>query len=105
MIRVSVLYPKTSDSHFDMNYYLTKHIPRVKARLQGMGLKGTQVDEGLGSAAPGEPAPFAAIGYLTFDKIENVQQAFGTHGAELMGDIPNFTNVQPQVQISSIVSE
>jgi hypothetical protein len=35
MIRVTVLFPKTSDSHFDMNYYLTKHVPMTKAKLQG----------------------------------------------------------------------
>ena len=30
MIRVSVLYPKTSDSRFDMGYYLSKHVTSPK---------------------------------------------------------------------------
>jgi hypothetical protein len=25
------------------------------------------------------------------------------HGKEIMGDIPNYTNIQPQIQISEIV--
>ena len=105
MIRVSVLYPKTGESRFDMNYYLTKHVPMVKARLQGMGLRGVQIDEGLGSAVPDQPPPFAVIGHMTFDKVEDLQQGLAAHGAEIMGDIPNFTNVQPQMQISRIAQE
>jgi hypothetical protein len=28
----------------------------------------------------------------------------GVHGKEIMGDIPNYTNIQPTMQISEIVS-
>ena len=104
MIRVTVLFPRTSDSHFDMDYYLSKHVPMTKAKLQGSGIPvEAQVDEGLGTATPGEPAPYAAIGYLLFEKMEDLQNGLTTHGAEIMADIPNFTNVQPQIQIGSIV--
>jgi hypothetical protein len=27
----------------------------------------------------------------------------GQHGKELLGDVPNFTNIQPQIQISEII--
>ena len=104
MIRVTVLFPKTSDSHFDMDYYLTNHVPMTKAILQSAGFNvEAQVDEGLGSVVPGEPAPYAAIGYLLFEKMEDLQNGLATHGAEIMADIPNFTNVQPQIQIGNIV--
>jgi uncharacterized protein (TIGR02118 family) len=102
MIRVAILYPKTESSTFDMAYYLNKHIPLVLARLSSMGLRRIEVDGGLGGAAPGQPAPFAAIGYMTFDTLEDLQGGLATHGAELMGDIPNFTNVQPLIQVSQI---
>ena len=104
MIRVTVLFPKTSDSHFDMEYYLSKHVPMTKAKFQGLGLTvEAEVDEGLGSITPGEPAPYAAIGYLLFENLEDLQKGLATHGAEILADIPNFTNVQPQIQIGSIV--
>lgn len=104
MIRVTVLFPKTSDSHFDMEYYLNKHVPMTKAKLQGLGFPvEAQVDEGVASLTPGEPAPYAAIGYLMFEKMEDLQHGLATHGAEIMSDIPNFTNVQPQIQIGSVV--
>jgi len=104
MIRVTTLFPKTSDSHFDMDYYLTKHVPMTTSRLQSLGFSvEAQVDEGLGTVTPGEPAPYAAIGYLLFEKIEDLQNGLAAHGAEIMADIPNFTNVQPQIQIGNIV--
>jgi uncharacterized protein (TIGR02118 family) len=105
MIRVAVLYPNTNETHFDWDYYLTKHVPLAKARYQGKGLLGIQVDEGLGGAAPGQPAPFAAIFSMTFATIEDLQTAVSAHGAEVTADIPNFTNVQPLVQVSRIVVE
>src|SRR4026208_2034473 len=104
MIRVTVLFPRTSDSHFDMEYYLTKHVPMTKARLQSLGIPvEAEVDEGLGSIVPGEPAPYAAIGYLLFEKMEDLQNGLPPLCAEVVADIPNFTNVQPQIQIGNIV--
>ena len=102
MIRVSVLYPKTDESTFDMDYYVTKHGPLVEKLLTPMGMVSLEVDEGLGSAAPGQPAPFACIGHMTFKTMDAFQQAFGPNAPALMGDIPNFTNVEPVVQISQI---
>ena len=104
MIRVTTLWPKTSDSHFDMDYYLSKHVPMTISKLQSLGIPvAAEVDEGLGTLTPGEPAPYAAIGYLLFENMEDLQKGLATHGAEIMGDIPNFTNVQPQIQIGNIV--
>jgi uncharacterized protein (TIGR02118 family) len=104
MIRLTALWPKTNDSHFDMEYYLSKHVPMAKAKFQSLGLSvEAEVDEGLGSLTPGEPAPYAAIGYLLFENMEDLQKGLATHGAEILADIPNFTNVQPQIQIGSVV--
>jgi|SRR5947209_2564047 uncharacterized protein (TIGR02118 family) len=105
MFRVAVMYLKTKDSYFDMSYYLNKHVPMVQARLKPLGLLKAEIDEGMASAVPGEQAPFMTIGILSFEKIEDFQKGMGLHAAEIMGDIPNFTNVQPQIQISRVVLE
>ena len=69
MIRVTVLFPKTSNSHFDMDYYLSKHVPMTTAKLQSLGFPvEAEVDEGLGGIPSGD-APYAAIGYLLFEKM------------------------------------
>ena len=104
MIRLTALWPKTNDSHFDMDYYLSKHVPMTKSRFQGSGIPvEAEVDEGLGGFPPGEPAPYAAIGYLLFENMEDLQKGLAAHAAEILADVPNFTNVQPQIQIGSVV--
>jgi hypothetical protein len=63
MIRVTVLFPKTNDSHFDMDYYLSKHVPMTTSRLQSLGIPvEAEVDAGLGSIPLGALAPYARLG-------------------------------------------
>jgi uncharacterized protein (TIGR02118 family) len=87
MIKVSVLYPNTEGSKFDMGYYLNTHIPLVQ-RLLGAALKGVAVDQGVGGEEPGSRPPYLAMGHLLFESVEAVQRAFGTHGHALTADIP-----------------
>ncbi len=103
MIRVSVFYPAKDGGKFDHEYYAKKHMPLVKARVGGLGLLRLEIDKGLAGGAPGAPAPFVCVGHLYFNSVADFQAAMKAHGAELMGDVPNFTNIQPQVQISEIV--
>ena len=102
MIRVSVLYPKSDNSHFDLDYYLTKHIPMTKELLTPTGIVRIEVDEGLAGFPPDQPATYHAIGYLVFEKIEDLQNGMAAQGAAILGDIPNYTNVQPIVQVNRI---
>ena len=99
MIKVSVLYPNGANSNFDMNYYLTKHILMVKQKL-GSACKSVAVEEGMAGGAPGSPATYLAMAHLTFESIDAFQKAFGPHADAIMGDVPNYTNTQPIVQIS-----
>ncbi len=103
MIKVSVFYPNEEGKKFDMDYYSGKHMPMVQSRLDSMGLLRIEVERGVSSADPNAPAPFVAIGVLYFNTAEEVHEGFKTHGREIMGDIPNYTDIAPQFQISEIV--
>ena len=100
MIKVSVFYPNSTGAKFDMAYYTTKHMPMVK-RL-ATGCQSIHAEHGLGGGAPGAPATYIAIGHLTFDSVEAFQTGFTPHAGEILGDIPNYTNVEPVIQISQI---
>ena len=102
-IKVSVMYPGGEGNTFDMDYYLNTHIPMVESLL-GDALKGASVDNGLGGAMPGSPAPYMAIGHLYFDTVEAFGNAFAPNADKIMGDIPNYTNTQPEVQMSEVVA-
>ena len=101
MIKVSVMYPNSPDATFDIDYYCNSHVPMVSEKL-GAALKGVSIDSGLAGSGSGETAPFIAMGHLVFDSVEDFQQAFGPKTEEIMADLANFTNVQPQIQISEI---
>ena len=101
MIRVTVVYPNTKGSHFDIAYYCKTHIPLVQ-KLVGPTLKAVAVEHGIAGGTPGSAAPYLAIGQLQFDSVEAFQASFGPHAQEIMADIPNYTNAQPVIQISEV---
>ena len=101
MIKVSVLYPNSDDCKFDMTYYCDKHMPMVK-ELCGDACKGIAAEQGLGGAEPGSSPVYVAMGHLLFDSVDGFQAAFEPHAARIMGDIPNYTNSTPTIQISEI---
>ena len=75
----------------------------VNKNMGNRGLIKVEVDKGVSGPDPSEPAPFVAIAHLTFNTVEEVHEAFKAVGREVMGDIPNFTDIKPTVQISEIV--
>lgn len=103
MIKVSIIYPGGEDVKFDMDYFANKHVPMV-GELLGDALKGGQIDEGIAGGEPGSAAPFVAMGHLLFESVESFQAAFGPVAEKIMGDIPNYSNVGPQIQISNVVA-
>ena len=102
MIKVTVLYPQSPGTRFDHDYYRDRHMPMVQARF-GAALRRYTVERGLAGGAPGQPAPFVAGCEFFFDSVEAFQTAFGPHVAEIMGDIANYTDRQPIVQIGEVV--
>jgi len=101
MINVSIFYPNTEGSHFDLEYYLNEHMPMTIERLSP-ALKHVSVEQGLGGAIPGAAPEFVAICHLYFDSVEAFHTAFAPHAAVLQGDIPNYTDVRPIIQFSDV---
>ena len=102
MICVTVLYPRITGARFDWAYYVEKHIPMVRQKL-GAALKGVRIERGLAGEAPDSAAPYEAVVDLLFDSVEAFQAAFGAAEAEIVADIPNYTSIEPVVQISEVV--
>ena len=105
MIRVTVSYPNVAGAKFDLHYYLTRHMPMVEAKLSGHGLTGWTVDQGLSGGAPGSEAEFLIQAHLTFESVEAFEAAMASEGAEIMADIPNYTDIQPRIQVNKVLAQ
>lgn len=101
MIRVHVQYPRTEGARFDMDYYCNKHMALVKERC-GDALKGMTVEEGISGGMGGKPSANVAAGIMTFDSLDAFQAAMGPHMPEIMGDIPNYTDITPVLEITEV---
>ena len=64
-----------------------------------MGLQSVQVLRGLGTP-DGGPPPVRLMALLAWDSGEALAKAVAAHGEEIFGDIPNFTDSKPVMQIS-----
>ena len=96
MFRVSILYPTTEGASFDHDYYLKSHIPMVADRL-GANCTSWGVDKVL-------DGPYVAIGYLVVDDLTAFQTSMAEHGAEIIGDVANYTTIAPQLVVSQLVA-
>jgi uncharacterized protein (TIGR02118 family) len=103
MTIVSVLYPRHGESRFDHEYYLQKHMPLLQQRWAGMGLVKMEWMRGVAAPDGGEPG-YEVITLLSFASKEAFEAALAASGEEIIGDISNFTNVNPLIQINEPVS-
>jgi uncharacterized protein (TIGR02118 family) len=101
MIKVSILYANSEGKTFDMEYYSTKHMP-MAATLFGKSLKAMSIDKGLAGGAPGSAAPYLAVGYFFFEDMASFQAAMAPNSEKLRADVPNYTNIQPVIQVSEV---
>ena len=104
MVRITVLYPTEAGKKFDHDYYVNKHMKLVRQRLDAFGLVRTEVDRGVAGGAPGATAPYISLGHLYFDRADDFARGMDKHAAELLGDIPNYTNIPAQIQVSEIIA-
>ena len=103
MIRVSVMYPYREGARFDAQYYAEKHMQMAREAFKGHGLVDIRVDKGFVGPKPKSPPIYACIGTLTFETMDGYKAAFREHGAKLFEDIPNFTDIEPVVQVNEAV--
>jgi uncharacterized protein (TIGR02118 family) len=99
---ITVLYPNPEGVRFDFDYYTKKHATLI-TRLYGKGIARYELRKGV-SAPDGSRPPYVATVHFWIGSQAEFDAAQGKHAAELIADVPNFTNVQPTIQIDEVVS-
>jgi len=101
VVKISVLYPYSEGKAFDMDYYCKKHMAMVKEVL-GSACRGVGVDQGIAGGAPGSPPAYVAMGHIYCDSFEAFQTALGPNATKFADDMPNYTTIDPIMQISEV---
>jgi uncharacterized protein (TIGR02118 family) len=104
MIKVSVMYPNTPGARFDHEYYKSRHMPLVKSRM-GDHCQYYTVDKGLSGGASGTAATYVAMCHIFCESTAAFEAGFGPHAKEILADIPNYTDLEPVMQISEVTVE
>lgn len=104
MIKISILYPNKPNARFNMQYYQESHIPMALEIFSAHpGYQGVSIDSGLAGAIPGTIAAYAVMCHFLFDSVEDFMTAFTPHAENLQGDIANYTDIEPIIQISEVL--
>ena len=96
---VTILYKRTPDFKFDLDYFLNKHVPLVKEAWKPHGLLGATVTE----ATP--DSEYAYINAIKFKALDGWQAVLADQEklGPLMADIPKFTNAEPVFVVGKVV--
>ncbi len=62
-----------------------------------------EFDKGVSDPAGGK-APYLAIAYLKFNSGAELQTALAKHGAEIVGDIPNYPKIEMIMQVNEVMA-
>jgi uncharacterized protein (TIGR02118 family) len=95
MIAVTILYPKTDDSTFDMDYYATKHMPMFAEAIgdacQSWGVIATHGND------------YHCLAYAMVESMDAFGAAMKEKGGPVMADLPNFTTTQPVMVTGDVI--
>ncbi|MFA6114065.1 MAG: EthD family reductase [Sphingomonas sp.] len=91
MATLVVTYPAQDGAHFDLDYYIDRHLPLVRDTWSKHGLTDAR------ALIPDEVAPaYAAIALLEFSDAAAIDRALGSPEAgAVFGDVTAFTNIAP----------
>jgi uncharacterized protein (TIGR02118 family) len=62
-----------------------------------------EMDRGTSGIDHDSPAPYAAVTYLVFKSVATFRTAFTDVREDILGDLTNFTDITPHIQVSEIV--
>ncbi len=96
---LQVIYPVGENTHFDHDYYANKHFLIVDECV-GEHVQSCIVTKG-NSGGPNTPPGYHAIATIIFPDQAALDAAMPKLGPAI-ADIPNFTNVQPQMLIGEV---
>ena len=100
-VSLQVLYPIGENTHFDHDYYANKHFEIVD-NCAGEHIQSRVVTKG-NAGGPNTPPAYHAIATILFADQAAMDAAMPKMGPAIE-DIPNFTNVQPEMLLGEVTA-
>ncbi len=97
---LQVIYPASDGTTFDYDYYATSHMKIVGDAI-GQFIQSVVVTKGL-AGGPDTPPGYHAVATIVFEDDEALGGALAAIGPAVE-DIPNFTNVKPDLLIGESI--
>lgn len=102
MFVITAVYANRPGTRFDRAYYLGPHTELATRLLQPLGLHAIRVTLGESDMAGNAP-PFWAISEMHFESQAAFAAAMQRCGATLFEDAQHYTDVEPAMQVSTLV--
>lgn len=94
--QVTVVYPQ--GAKFNLDYYLSTHMPLVQKKWSSYGLKSWKV------VKFGDDSPYTIGATLEFSNMDEFKSAAsGPEAPEVLGDIPNFSDKDAIIMPGEVV--
>jgi uncharacterized protein (TIGR02118 family) len=103
MIRITLIYRGSEDAHFDFDYYVNHHVKMSRRLLSDCGLLSIEVQKSE-RTLDGEEPDVICISHVDFESEEGLARALEVHGADLMADFPNYTTIDPEIYVCSVLT-
>jgi uncharacterized protein (TIGR02118 family) len=92
------------DLKFDMNYYLSDHMPLIEKAWGPFGMRSWSINQ-LPNPDPvtGQAPPYGVQTTIYFDTVDDFKKALGGPMAEeCSNDVKKFSNVYPSIWVGEI---
>ena len=101
MIRATFSYLAGPSVRFDFTYYVERHMPLARRLLEPVR---AEVDRCVSSEERGSAPRCVCVAHLYFTTLEDYHRALESHGDELAGDVPNYTDAELEILVSEIIA-
>ena len=103
MIRITLIYRRSKVAYFDFDYYVNHHVEMSRRLLADCGLSSIEVQK-CDRMLDGAESDVICISHVDFESEDGLSKALEIHGAQLMADFPNYTNIDPEIYVSGILT-
>lgn len=104
MVKVCGNYRWKDGARFDQVYYRTEHMRITRELLLPLGLQRLESDETLSAGEP-RPGTIVATSNAYFLSLSAAQAALTLAGAKLLVDVPNYTDIYPEIHLCAVTRQ